>query len=54
MIQNGFTKPSKFWRNFGKNKKPNFELLEILAKINHPEKFGPDLTLRGVLILSPR
>ena len=33
-----------------KIKTPNFELLEILAKINQPEKNGPDLTLRGVLI----
>ena len=30
-----------------KIKNINFELLEILAKINHPEKIGPDLTLRG-------
>ena len=29
-----------------KIKTPNFELLEILAKINHPEKIGPDLTLK--------
>ena len=35
----------------GKNKTPNFELLEILAKINQPEKNGPDLTLK-VYILS--
>ena len=49
-VQNGFTNPSKFWRNFGKNK-PNFELLEILAKINQPEKNGADLTLRGGFLI---
>ena len=40
MVQKWFTNTSKFWRNFGKNKTPKFELLEILAKIREPENFG--------------
>ena len=54
MVQKRFTNTSKFWRNFGKNKNPKFELLEILAKIKEPI-FLADLDVKGgFLFLSPR